>query len=147
MKTRYRNPILTIGLMVLVLATMSQAEVNPTPFVKLFKGDVYINGQPAPTGTIIDAYDPDSVHCGTFTVGSIIDSVGIYGYLRVYGDDTWTPAIDEGAESGDVITFKINGLVAETDVISGSVYWYDKDISEINLSVENVVVDFSIIYP
>ncbi len=61
-----------------------------------------------PIGTVINAYDPDSVHCGTFTV----TAEGQYGFLQVYRDDAITPDIDEGASPGDTITFTINGYPA-----------------------------------
>ncbi|RLB70000.1 MAG: hypothetical protein DRH04_04310, partial [Deltaproteobacteria bacterium] len=96
-----------------------QADVIPTPWVHSFKGDVLFNGQLAPVGTIVDAYDPEGVHCGTYTVGVdnyvVPDSAGIYGYMSVYGDDNSTSGVDEGAITGDNISFKIMDRPATID--------------------------------
>ena len=87
-----------------------------------FKGDVTFNGEPAPVGSRVDAYDSVGTHCGTFTVGDIVDSAGIYGYMSVYRDDHSFPdTADEGAEPGESIFFKVNGRWA--DSLSGNVIW------------------------
>ncbi|MBN1873870.1 MAG: hypothetical protein JXA33_06540 [Anaerolineae bacterium] len=67
-----------------------------------FWGTLTIDGTPAPAGTILAAYDPDGVYIGDY----IVQEPGQYGFLHAYGDDT-TTADDEGAESGDAITFKV----------------------------------------
>lgn len=111
--------------MLLGLAISSLADVILTSQFQSFNGFVYYNSEFAPVGTIVDAYDPDNVHCGTYTVGVdnqiVPDSIGIYGFLVVYADDYTTPGVDEGAESGDVITFKIMDRPAVLD--SGSNIW------------------------
>ncbi|MCP4539363.1 MAG: hypothetical protein GY832_19680 [Chloroflexi bacterium] len=66
-----------------------------------FWGTLTINGNPAPVGTIVAAYDPDGVYIGDF----ILTEAGQYGFLHAYGDDSDT-AGDEGAEMGDIISFK-----------------------------------------
>ena len=68
-----------------------------------FSGTVTILGIDAQIGDEVGAFDPDGICCGAFT----INTTGIYGYLHVYGDDPTTEGIDEGAVSGDTITFKI----------------------------------------
>jgi hypothetical protein len=74
------------------------------------------NGALVPVGSIVDAYDPDGVHCGTFKV----HTTGLYGFMPVYGDEAGTGP-DEGAEFGDHISFKINGRPAT--IVSGSDTW------------------------
>lgn len=86
-----------------------------------FYGVVTFNGQPAPIGSVIDAYDPDGVCCGNWIVGvtDTTDPAGIYGFMPVNGDDQYEPG-DQGAEVGDAISFKVNGRDA---VAIGNVIW------------------------
>jgi len=69
--------------------------------------DLYF-GQPLPVGSVIDAYDPDGVRCGTYTV----TEAGKYGFMPVYRDDPYMEG-DQGAEPGDNIRFFINGVEAQ----------------------------------
>lgn len=66
-----------------------------------FWGTLTIGGTPAPVGTILAAYDADGVYMGDV----ILDEAGQFGFLHAYGDDGTTVA-DEGAETGDAVTFK-----------------------------------------
>jgi hypothetical protein len=59
---RYTIGSLAIGL-VLMLISVGAADVEPTPWSKWFMGMAYYNGQLAPVGSVIDAYDPDGIHC------------------------------------------------------------------------------------
>lgn len=77
-----------------------------TPWWDSFFGEVRVNGNPLPQGEVLDAYDPDGVLCGQFTV----DSEGFYGFMPVYGDDPNTEA-DEGAEIDDIISIHWDGHV------------------------------------
>ncbi|HPP11846.1 MAG TPA: hypothetical protein PKW42_03855, partial [bacterium] len=77
--------------------------VAKTPSVREFYGVITINGVPAQSGDEVGAFDPQGVCCGAF----VVEHAGYYGYLPVYGDDSTTPAEDEGAENGDTITFRI----------------------------------------
>ena len=136
------SKLLIIGIMLLGLAISSLADVIPTSQFQSFNGFVYYNSEFAPVGTIVDAYDPDGVHCGTYTVGVdnqiVPDSIGIYGFLVVYADDYTTPGVDEGAESGDVITFKIMDRPAVLD--SGSNIWIaDKIIDTAHISTTGIL--------
>jgi len=113
------------------------AQIIPTTTRTDFYGSVTYNGQPAPIGTVVDAYDPDGAHCGTFTVGDVTDSVGIFGFMPVYGDDPLTTGVDEGATAGQTISFKVNGRDATVD--SGDPTWSDQTIKEISLSASGTV--------
>ncbi|HWR83073.1 MAG TPA: Ig-like domain-containing protein, partial [Candidatus Deferrimicrobium sp.] len=66
-------------------------------------------GGPLPAGSVIDAYDPDGIHCGTFQV----TMPGWYGPLVIYRDDPYEPG-DQGAEPGDAIRVFVNGIEAVT---------------------------------
>ena len=87
----------------------ANAQVSPTDeWVNFYSRNTIFQGAPVPVGAVIDAYDPDGVHCGSGTVSV----AGEYGFLVVYRDDLLTQSIDEGAMPGDTITFKINGKLA-----------------------------------
>ena len=89
-----------------------------------------LNGDPLPVGTVVAAYDSQGVCCGTQTV--VVE--GVLPFLAVYGDDAFTPLVDEGASEGDTITFKINGVVAIPAVVDSTV-WHDKAQRTITLTV------------
>jgi len=108
---------------VLVLASASLADVIGTPYAMRFWGNVTINGALAPSGTVVDAYDPDGVHCGTYTIREGAQYIGHYGDMFVYGDDPSTVGVDEGCESGNLIRFQINGRDATPTIIIGDIYW------------------------
>jgi hypothetical protein len=71
-----------------------------------------IDGYPLPVGSVVDAYDPNGIHCGTF----FVNQVGHYGFMVVYQDDPFTPE-DDGANPGEVISFFINGVEATTSCL------------------------------
>ena len=88
----------------------------------------------------VAAFDADGTLCGHY----VVDDAGYYGLMHIYGDDPETPE-DEGAVSGDVITFKIWSVsnqqeyVAEATVITGTTTWSDLVTSNIDLNgVEQV---------
>ena len=112
-----------------------------------FKGDVTFNGEPAPVGSRVDAYDSVGTHCGTFTVGDIVDSAGIYGYMSVYRDDHSFPdTADEGAEPGESIFFKVNGRWA--DSLSGNVIWgVHGDTNTVDLYASGTILMTPVVMP
>ena len=117
---------------VIVLACMLMlpvfAQVTPTPYAMDFYGNATLDGAPIPVGAVVTAYDPDGVWCGEFTV----TTVGQYGFLPVYGNDSTTD-VDEGAVAGDTISFRINGY--DATVVSGTTTWTNMGQEEVVLSV------------
>jgi Secretion system C-terminal sorting domain/Viral BACON domain len=93
----------------LVLAPVGEI-VASYEWVNFYCGNNTFKGAPLPLGAVIDAYDPDGIHCGTFTV----NEAGKYGFLPVYRDDPFE-AGDQGAEPGDAIRFYVNGIEAVTN--------------------------------
>ena len=125
-----------VGLFLLV-GTAVQAQIITTPFFKNFYSDnTTYSGVPVPVGSIIDAYDPDDVHCGRF----VVHTAGSYGFLPVYGDDSNTPLVDEGAITGDTIRFKINGRDATA---TGNVVWANQTQSEVDLDVASAIISLT----
>jgi hypothetical protein len=93
--------------------------VTPTPeWVNFYCSNNYYEGVPLPVGSVVDAYDPQGVHCGTYYV----TVAGSYGLMPVYRDDPYTIE-DDGADPGDLITFFINGYPATA---SGDMIWTEK---------------------
>ena len=86
--------------------------IHPTPYFTSFfdSASTYL-GQPLVPGTIITAYDQSGVLCGMDTVLL----AGHYGFMPVYGDDAGSADVDEGAEPGETIVFKINGRTATVE--------------------------------
>jgi hypothetical protein len=88
-----------------------------------FWGTVTIDGQPAPVGTIVAAYDPAGVYVGDY----IVNEAGQYGFLHAYGDDATTSSVDEGAHTGDALTFKSFALLGTTPSslipVQGTAIW------------------------
>lgn len=99
---------------VIVLSPMSPVVTTPE-WVNFYCMDNLFMDVPLPVGSVIDAFDPDDVHCGSYWV----DREGQYGFMPVYREDEFTPG-DQGADPGDPIRFQINGI----DVIpNGANIW------------------------
>jgi len=97
-------------LLLLLLLSMGmislQAEemrLTPTPWWSDYYGYMEIDGEPVAPGTAFRVEDPDGIICGEFEV----TTAGFFGYIHVYGDDPNTPE-DEGAESGDALSFFVD---------------------------------------
>ena len=104
-----------------------------------FYGSVQINGLDIDIGDEIGAFDPAGVCCGVFTV----HIAGVYGFIAVYGDET-TPGVDEGAVSGDTITFKIWDASEQREynaVLLGpdDPIWQDSEKKIVKLGVGEIV--------
>jgi hypothetical protein len=87
-------------------------------------GNSSLNDQPVPAGTVIEAYDPDGALCGNYTV--IVTGRFVFNCI---GDDPDT-VDDEGAVSGDTITFYMNGTSAT--IVGGSAVW-QSGFQEVNI--------------
>ena len=134
--------IALLSLLVFALGATSFAQVTPTPFfTNFYDSTSTFNGSLLPVGSIVDAYDPDGIHCGTFTV----QTLGHFGFMPVYGDDDQTAGIDEGANDGDVISFKLNGRDAA--VVSGVDTWTNQTNKQVQLSVTTATVGLSFVNP
>jgi hypothetical protein len=100
-----------------------------------FWGTLTIDGDPAPVGTILAAYDPDGVYIGDF----ILTEAGQYGFLHAYGDDATTPTTDEGAGMGDALSFRaflpLSTVPLTVTPTSGTSTWQGRGSrTEVNLS-------------
>ena len=97
-------------------------------WVNFYCGENYFYNVPLPIGSVVDAYDPDGIHCGTW----FVKEAGKYGFMPVYRDEPFTIE-DEGAEPGEEISFFINGYPANA---VGDRTWTEfGDTSEVCLDV------------
>jgi hypothetical protein len=71
--------------------------------------------EPPVEPVLIQAFDPDGVLCGQ----DWMMEDGTYGFMPVYRDDPETD-LDEGAEPGDLISFRLNDIPVTSDP---EVYW------------------------
>ncbi len=117
-----------------------------------FSGEVLINSLSAVVGTVISAYDSQGNNCGNFTVVA----EGYYGPLHCSLDNTGT-AVDEGADEGENITFKIYGTeaIATGNITCSSGVAQDVDltttlnltlISPLNSSITNNASSYEWLY-
>lgn len=87
-----------------------------SPLVCTFVGQINLINGLAPPGTEIGVFDPDGVLCGAFR----ITTEGQYGMLHVYGDDPNT-MIDEGANEGDILSFRIMDFKNQMEIQSNAI--------------------------
>ncbi len=90
----------------------SPATGGPTPtyeWINVYCDEPLLNWNPLRPGAVIEAFDPDGVLCGRDSVRAD----GAYGFMPIYRDDPYSE-IDEGAEPGDTITFRVNGQEVRT---------------------------------
>ena len=131
MKRRHTVCSIVLCLFFILFNNPISAQVIPTDeWVTFYSRNTIFHGGPVPIGAVIDAYDPDSVLCGTFTV----TTEGEYGFLFVYRDDMLTVEMDEGAVPGDTITFKINGFSVKVLGPDTNTWTENGDIFEVNLA-------------
>jgi hypothetical protein len=126
------------GLVIVVVATSASAQPYPGPrFVSFFDSTSTYNGQLAPVGSIIRAYDPQNVLIGVDTFGvNPVAPAGYYGYMPAYGDDPDSLG-DQGAIAGDSIHFTINGRAAI--ILAGDPVWADQQQKRVNLAATATV--------
>jgi len=88
-----------------------------------------VDGQSAPVGALVEAFSPRGDRVGCFKV----TSPGLYGYMRVYGEDASASPPIPGMRAGETVTFKVNGRMAQA---TGDTVWQDdKATRPVNLVV------------
>ena len=131
--------LLIFSLTIAILTASAFANPQAPEWVD-FYGNITLNGSPAPVGTIVEAYDPDGIMCGSYTV----DTTGLYGFLHANRDDITTTGVDEGAVPGDSITLKVNGIIAVPTVISGGLTWTSNGAqNNVDLAITGQTIAFT----
>lgn len=96
--------------MALMIASAAGAANAQAPVADFFSATSTLNGTTLPMGTTIEAYDSQNIRCGYATAnadGSFL--------IHVYGNDPITPSIDEGAQDGEMLTWKMQGVALSAD--------------------------------
>ncbi len=90
----------------------------PTPaftpsdkWVDLYCDSSYFFGNLIQPNDVVEAFDPDGILCGRF----VVHTEGAYGFMHVYRDEPETSETDEGCDTGDIVTLKVNGIIAVTE--------------------------------
>ena len=130
MTNRLKIAVLAAAITI-IAASPAQSQV---PFCIFFDSTTTFDGKPVPVGSIIEAFDQSGISCGKDTV----HTAGFYGFFAVLGDDPFTPGIDEGAEAGETVKFKINGR--DATVTSGDPTWQNLDTSLVSLSASSISI-------
>lgn len=110
----------------LLISQVGWAMFPPLP--SSFYGQVKVNGQNVPEGTVIRALI-NGKPCGQTTT-KMFEGTSMYG-LNVNGDETDTKDIDGGVE-GDTIQFEIGGVLAKETAV-----WKGATNIELNLSASS----------
>jgi hypothetical protein len=80
----------------------------PTPVWVDFWGQLTFKGEPAEPGDQVAVFDPQGVCCGVATVTEESAAGGsLYPFIHVYGDDSTTAAVDEGAVTNDLLKWMV----------------------------------------
>lgn len=108
--------------------------IHPTTeWISLYCNENYFENHLLPKGTVVEALDHVGVVCGQF----FVHEVGKYGFMPVYRDDPFTPDFDEGADSNEVLTMRINSFGASA--YPTPVWTYNGDIQQVCLNT-NIIV-------
>jgi hypothetical protein len=90
---------------------------------------VTIAGNPAPTGTLIEALNPRGQVVGCF----VVQAAGYYGFMPVYGEDTTATPPIPGMRDGETVRFRVGGQEA---IASPLLIWHnDQNVHEVALAV------------
>ena len=121
-----------------IFSYAATAQVVPTnEWVNFYsEGGLTVNGEPVPVGAVVNAYDPDGILAGSFTV----TTEGSYGLMPVYRDDPDTE-LDEGADPGDAIRFEVDGIEASVTNSVDPVWNANGDVYEVDLTIDTPQIE------
>ncbi len=106
--------------------------VQETPYFSETYGSVLINDVVAPPGSVVQAVSPRGDTVGCFTVSN----EGLYGFMRIYGEDTSAEPDIPGMRAGEIVSFRVNGAPA---IASPTFYWNDDHVAHnIDLNAGNL---------
>ena len=132
--------LLPLSLLLIFFVSSAYGDVTPTnEWISLYSHNTQLNGEAIPVGALIDAYDPDGIHCGRF----IVSAEGQFGFMCVYADDSYSDE-DEGAEPSDIITLRINGLLAATRGAEEVIWGENGETIEADLAINDVAIGVDI---
>jgi hypothetical protein len=97
-----KRMMMVMALMITCAAGAANAQA---PVADFFSATSTMDGGMLPMGTTIEAYDAQNIRCGY----AMANADGSF-LIHVYGNDPITPAIDEGAQDGEMLTWKMEGV-------------------------------------
>jgi hypothetical protein len=101
--------------------------VTVTSKFSIAYGDALYNSAAAPPGSIVTAKSPRGDVVGCF----VVTTIGKYGAMYIYGEDTSVSPGLPGMRTGEQVAFYVNNTAA---VATPVFYWMgDKDLHEIDL--------------
>ncbi len=117
-----------------------------------FVGKAEINNTPAQEGDWIAAFDSDGVCVGANPI--VFSSNNAYFTLRIYGNESNTPDIDEGMEEGELFTVKIwdsdlSSIISYPNDINPTMFpgWSDNNGNPIDFySDPNAIYNFTTLF-
>ncbi len=122
----YPEPLVSAGTEPVAVREVC-ADVSPTPAFTWLYGGLFVNGQPAPLGTRLDVLTPRGELAGC----AVVDTLGLYGFLPVYGADGGNPPLP-GFADGEPMTLRVNGQIVE---LAEPLLWRnDKQERQVDLS-------------
>ncbi len=102
--------------------------VSSDRWVDYFCGNATIDdSMPIPVGSVVEVKDPD----GTIAGRQIVTEPGVIRFMPVYRDSAGSVE-DEGAETGDMLWFYVNGQIAETSPLE---VFYPADYAQVEVCV------------
>ncbi len=111
---------LTIALALACGASAAQAQA---PVADFFSIGSKMNGATLAAGTMIEAIDSDGITCGS----ALANADGSF-LIHVYGNDSLTGSIDEGANQGEILNWRLDGK----DVLASDATWIANIVGSFN---------------
>jgi len=93
------------------LTAKASAGLHPVYDFMGIHGQLRVEGEPAPVGTVVEVIDGE----GTLAGRCAVRHAGFYGFLPIYRDDARTEE-DEGADTGEWLNILVNGQPTSSPV-------------------------------
>lgn len=108
-----------------------------TEWVNFYGLRVFVDGELAPVGTLVRAYNPRGVIAGEFRMAE----AGRYGLMPVYRDDPQT-AQDEGLRPSETVSFTVNSRNATVLGTDQALWTANGDLKRVDLAVGKVPASY-----
>lgn len=95
-------------------ACVAGAAQAQAPVADYYSTTSLLDGQALPAGPRIEVFDSDDVRCGYAEA----NAQGHF-LIHVYGNDPMTPAVDEGAREGEMLTWRLDSI----DILPANAAW------------------------
>jgi len=107
------------------LPPCTHAQVSP--YLTLAYGEVWLDGRPAPAGSMVEAVTPRGEVAGCF----VVQHAGAFGVMSIYGADA--DGITSGFREGEAIAWRVNGQPATGTELT----WADdKEVHQVRLATD-----------